>query len=745
MLNRLVQWTVKHRRLALGIMCGLVTGLVMMVYVSAYLLKDLEGIIAGSIFEVDENRKVLIPPWYKPIHYALGQIYIYLRPVRDVEYETKSIRAIYGRYARRNDELVFIAIDQRSLKLDGLAEEEILQSRPLELMRGSFPFSREVYAFLLDRLMKAGAKLVLFDLVFSAPMTGDDHFEEMLKKYRGKVIVGSNIVEADREGNLVTLMFPTESVVAPEDVADFTALVNIFQDDDGVFRQAAFTRANVFEPQPTFVRKMLELTGREHLVPPDNINLGYAIRYVGPPFKTGSDYGFQPYSLYEIFAKEWDTVRYRSGEFFRDKIVLVGPDGNFLQDKHLTPFGLMPGPEIHLNIMNAVLNQDFIVSTTWPVDLLLIFACGFCAWLFLMFFRSPALAWTMFVLFNIGYAALALLVYNNQDLYILFFLPLVAFNGSGLAGSLVEFAAERLEKWRTRQTLERYVSKNLVKELLDNPDTFYGKLGGVRLPITVLFSDVRGFTTMTESAVPEQLVGQLNEYLEEMTKCVFDQGGTLDKFIGDAVMAVWGNIRTPGVAVDARSALRTAVAMRAALAKLNERWAGQGMPQWQFGIGLNQGEAIAGSIGSSEKQDATVIGDAVNVGARIESYTKQYHLDLLIGEPMAEHVEGEYHLRRVDKVVFKGKNRATEILTVLRDKAMPLSEKEAAVLRLYDGGLELFRPPRRDFDGAKAKFEEALRLDPDDYLCTMYIERCIDYAKNPPPPDWQGEEVAKTK
>ncbi len=151
---------------------------------------------------------------------------------------------------------------------------------------------------------------------------------------------------------------------------------------------------------------------------------------------------------------------------------------------------------------------------------------------------------------------------------------------------------ERIEKMRTRRTLERYVSKNLVKEILDNPDSFYSSLRGVRLPATILFSDIVGFTAMTESADPEALVKQLNEYLSRMTAAVFEHNGTLDKFIGDAVMAVWGNVSSRGVAEDAKSCARAALAMRRELRALNEKWKAEGIAPFAIGMGINQGDVL---------------------------------------------------------------------------------------------------------------------------------------------------------
>src|SRR5207237_4443836 len=157
--------------------------------------------------------------------------------------------------------------------------------------------------------------------------------------------------------------------------------------------------------------------------------------------------------------------------------------------------------------------------------------------------------------------------------FIILQMPVLTVFMAGVLLSLgFEFVLERIEKMRTRRTLERYVSKNLVREILDNPDSFYSSLRGVRLPATILFSDIVGFTSMTENADPEALVRQLNEYLSRMTAAVFAHNGTLDKFIGDAVMAVWGNVSSRGATEDAKACARAALAMRQELQFLNARW-----------------------------------------------------------------------------------------------------------------------------------------------------------------------------
>ena len=269
------------------------------------------------------------------------------------------------------------------------------------------------------------------------------------------------------------------------------------------------------------------------------------------------------------------------------------------------------------------------------------------AWGLIAFVRRPLISLAALAGVTLFYLIAARLLYDTRG-YLLLTIPVLSgFLLSGLTSLGLEYLLERLEKLRTRRTLERYVSKNLVKEILENPGGYYNSLLGSRKPATMLFSDIVGFTTLTEKADPEALVKQLNEYLTRMVAVVFANHGTLDKFIGDAVMAVWGNVKSRGVAEDAKLAARTALGMRAELYKLNEKWRTDDMTELGIGIGINQGEVLIGNIGSEERMEATVIGDAVNLASRLEGLTRTYGVDILIGPSASELVRDSFVLRTV--------------------------------------------------------------------------------------------------
>jgi adenylate cyclase len=338
---------------------------------------------------------------------------------------------------------------------------------------------------------------------------------------------------------------------------------------------------------------------------------------------------------------------------------------------------------------------------------------------------------------------MARLFYDRTGLLLLTVPVLAALLLSGSLSLGFEYFLERLEKVRTRRTLERYVSKNLVKEVLENPDSYYSTLRGARVPVTILFSDLIGFTTLSEKADPEALVAQLNEHLTQMTSVVFSNGGTLDKFIGDAIMAVWGNVRSLGVAQDAKNCVRAALGMRRELRELNQKWRDQGRMGLGMGIGINQGEVIVGNIGSQERMDPTVIGDSVNLASRLEGLTRIYGVDILVGASAAELVRDEFHLRSVARVQVKGKTKPVDVFTLIGARNEEVDSQLLKWLESYEEGFDKFRT--RDFIQAKILFSRFLEFYPDDLLAKMYLDRALEYEQAPPDEAWEAVEVFKKK
>jgi adenylate cyclase len=649
-----------------------------------------------------------------------------------------------GRKTAAPRDFVFLGIDQSTLQLPPLSAEEVAGNRAFQLMtERPFPWSREVWALLLDRLFGAGVRLVTFDLLFNPPNDGDASFHAALDRYQDKVVVGANF-DMENGAQAVT---PNDALIPPPQLLDNrVGFVNFWPDPiDGKVRAVAYRVTNrelaglpsdpSEEIYESLSARALTKLGRANDVPGDFH--GHMIRF------TALD-AFEPRPLYEVFDLKFWHANYGDGAFFKDKIVMVGPSAQVLHDLVDTPISPTTlGPALHLQAMAAALGHEFLRPTPPKTGLLLVSAAGLLAWSLVGFLRRPLLCLAALVVIAGAYLGAARLFYDNTGLLLLTVPAVSALLLSGLFSLGFEYALERLEKLRTRRTLERYVSKNLVKEILDNPDSYYSTLKGVRVPVTILFSDLIGFTTLSEKADPEALVAQLNEHLSGMTSVIFGNGGTLDKFIGDAIMAVWGNVRSLGMAQDTKNCARAALAMRRELRQLNEKWRSEGRMGLGMGIGINQGEVIVGNVGSQERMDPTVIGDAVNLASRLEGLTRIYGVDILVGASAAELVRDEVYLRSVARVQVKGKIKPADVFTFVGARDEQVDPEFVKWLETYEEGLEKFRV--RDFTEAKILFSRFLEFYPDDPLAKMYLERTLGYEQAPPDEAWEAVEVFEKK
>jgi len=649
-----------------------------------------------------------------------------------------------GRKAATHPEMVFLGIDQTTLELPPFSAEELASSRALQLMtERPYPWSREVWALLLDRVFGAGARAVMFDFVCNPPNDGDPAFHAALDRYRDRVVVGANF---DLSQNMQAVL-PNATLIPPPALQDDRVGFVIFFSDplDRKVRTVRYTTTDRIlaglPPHPSqevfhaMSARALAKIGHAGDVPQD---------FLPHQFRFSANNAYPPRPLYEVFDPKFWHANYADGAFFKDKIIIVGASSQVQHDFVATPMDPdTPGPVLHLQAIAAAVDHDFLRPTSEQTDLILVCLAGLLAWGLIAFIRRPLICLIALLAVAAAYLTFARVAYDRWGLLVLAVPVLTAFVAGGLLSLGFEFVLERMEKLRTRRTLERYVSKNLVKEILENPDSFYSSLRGVRLPATILFSDIVGFTSMTESADPEQLVKQLNEYLSRMTAAVFENNGTLDKFIGDAVMAVWGNVSSRGVAEDAKSCARAALAMRRELQWLNQKWKADKFPPFAIGLGINHGDVLVGNIGSQEKADPTVIGDAVNLASRLEALTRTYPVDILVGARASELIRDEFHLRSVALVQVKGKTRPVEIFTLIAEKKDARDREFLERLETYEAGFRKFR--ERDFRQAKILFSQFLEFYPDDALAKMYLERALEYEEQPPDAAWNAVEVFKKK
>ncbi|MGI9153516.1 MAG: adenylate/guanylate cyclase domain-containing protein, partial [Rubrivivax sp.] len=314
--------------------------------------------------------------------------------------------------------------------------------------------------------------------------------------------------------------------------------------------------------------------------------------------------------------------------------------------------------------------------------------------------------------------------------------PLVSGEGKGL-GSMLMLEDISSEK-RMKSTMSRYMDPSIADQVLASGAEL---LGGRSVTATVLFSDIRGFTTLTEELGPQATVSLLNEYFEIMVDCIQREGGMLDKFIGDAIMAAFG---IPVAHDDDEDrAVRTAVAMISRLREWNQVRAGQGKRPVDIGIGLNTDVVVSGNIGSNKRMDFTIIGDGVNLAARLESACKSYAARILISEFTRKRLRGTYRMREVDRVIVKGKTQPVAVYEVLDYHDDMTFPNLMDVVNQFNDGIGKYRAGR--WDEAAAAFKEALRLHPQDQLSRIYVQRCMSLKARPPEGAWDGVWVMDEK
>jgi adenylate cyclase len=357
-------------------------------------------------------------------------------------------------------------------------------------------------------------------------------------------------------------------------------------------------------------------------------------------------------------------------DVFRDKIVLIGATTITLQDVHPTPFSskeTTPGVEIVANAVETIIKGRYLREASPWVSLVLIALAALVAAL-LTRSHQPGKTIVLMTVAMLAYAFIGFIVFTVTRTYLPFTAPeLMLFLGVVLP-TLEQAVSQELEKRRVRSMFSRFVSPEMVDQLITTQDI---NSLNKRADLTILFSDIRGFTALSEKLSPEEVVALLNPYLEAMTEIIYKHSGTVDKYEGDAILAFYGE---PDPYPDhAARAVRTAVEMRTALENLRRQWVQEGRvsESFEMGVGLNSGEVFVGLLGSAQRINYTVIGDNVNLAARIQDLTKTYKWPILVSEATYQQVKDEFECELVDSVIVKGKTEAVKLYCVRGVKGMP--------------------------------------------------------------------------
>lgn len=656
-----------------------------------------------------------------------------------------------GRTTPVRDDVVVLGIDDASVLLSDAWPEDFAESPGLKAMKERYPYPRRVWAMLLDKLFAAGAKAVFFDLMFRDPSQDpeDDRLlREAIQRHRDRVVLGAKF-EVSQVGNgdpHASLTMPVDALHAwPDNPRRGLGVLNFWPDADQIIRQGWFRMRG------SDVDRTIDSSAKVIDDPTEKPMSSVALALVGivdprqaeqapsiARIRFGTPDSYAPRSLHEVFIPSMWEANLGAGSFFKDKIVLVGSVLPVEHDTFRIPSSEIYGVQLHAHALTALLRNSFLhegpgwfVGAGFVLAMLLALAA-------VKLLKQPVFClisiWLVSVLALVG-AFVAFNVWGLEQSP----LPFVfALNVCGVSGITGRFVVQLREARRLRRLLARYTSPELVEEMMSDREGLYTMLGGVGRRVTVLFSDVRGFTSMSENMTPAEVVKQLNEYLSRMVGRVIMQRGLVDKFIGDAVMALWGGTRAKqneeGFKQDAINSVTSALAMRTALEELNKDWLSRGMNELKFGIGIHQGDVVFGNIGSEaphEKMDLTVIGDSVNLASRLEGATKEYGVDLIISSVVHDYVKDDFLCRMADLVAVKGKVLPVEVFAVLGPKTDPVP----AGLAEFEKAVVIYR--KGEFKDALELFHMAAEAGLNDALTQVYIERC-EHLIESPPEKWDG-------
>ncbi len=415
----------------------------------------------------------------------------------------------------------------------------------------------------------------------------------------------------------------------------------------------------------------------------------------------------------------------------KDKIVLIGATAIGIYDMRVVPYsGTFPGVEIHANIIDNILKGDSISRPDWIMlfDLAMIVLIGvLLSWI--MPRVGPLFATLVTIVLVAGYVLINQFIFVHWKVWLTEVYPVFTIISVATGVTTYRFMTEEKNKRQIREAFSRYVSPTLVTAILKDPNKLV--LGGEERRLTVFFADIRGFTTISEGLSPQALVKLINDYLSPMTDIILRNGGTVDKYMGDAIMAFWG---APVWQEDhAFRAARTSLEMMDQLRVLQAQWAREGLPTIDIGIGLSTGRLTVGNMGSGLRFDYTVMGDSVNLGSRLEGLNKEYGTHIIVPKYTYEDIKNEFVLRELDRIRVKGKKVPIHIFELMGVKGdQRLSEIAAA----FEAGLAAYR--RKKWDVAIARFQETLAKNPGDGPSRTFLTRIENLKQSDLPADWDG-------
>ncbi len=585
-------------------------------------------------------------------------------------------------------------------------------------LRLQWPWPRRLHAKLIDQLAAAGAAVIVFDIVFAeASNAEDDALLADAIRRAGNVVLAADRVY--RETSAVRQWSRLEPHQNFTDAGAQVGLATVPLDPDQVVRR-------IPEAGDALWRTVTVRLMQKHPEIKANLNIapGSFIRYVG------GGHTF-PYVSYHEVLKPTGSI---PADFFKDQVVIIGRDikaavdvESAQADIFATPFlaatgWLTPGAELHANILETALGNGAIRRL--PEGLMAaLLALGAAASGFAMLRWRPLWSLLIGALLGAAIAAAVWGVFLKWSLWVPAgsALALIALMYLSLGG--YSYLIELARRKEITRTFSLYVTPQVVDYLAAHPESI--KLGGERRQVTVMFTDLAGFTTLSESLSPEQVTQLLNRHFTGMTDIVLEHKGTVARFIGDGLMALWG---APLDDEDqAYRAVAAAVAMQKAISAMRADLAREGLQPLHMRIGIHSGAPVVGNLGSAKRFDYTAIGDDVNLAARLEGINKLYGTGIMVSDAAARRIDGRIALRPVDRVIVKGRTQAIEVFTPC---------EQPRVIELTGQAIRLFR--NREWDAAEMCLKELLAIVPQDGIAELYLARITALRSVPPVAKWDG-------
>jgi adenylate cyclase len=575
-----------------------------------------------------------------------------------------------------------------------------------------WPWPRSLYGKLVDRLHEGGAAVIAFDMIFAetSEPAEDRAFAKAIKR-AGNVVMSAD--HAYQETATLRQWIRVEPLPMFKEAGVAPGLATVTLDGDAVVRQLPHA-ADIFWAQT--IRTLLKT--RPGLLDEPQMPPGAMVRHLGPA------HTFPYVSFHQVLNGD-PTI---PPDFFKDQIVLIGRDvraspeaGAAQADMFATPFLgvsqlLTPGVEIHATIIENALAGQAILPLGQGMALMVLTAALLLALPSLVRWH-PVWSGVWHLALLAAVTALAYGLFGQRNQWLPVAATLMAIVLSYVSMGLSSYILERRRGQQIKGAFAKYVSSEVVDQMIAHPEKL--RLGGERRELTLIFSDLAGFTSISEKLPPDGVAKVINAYLTEMTRVILSERGTVDKFIGDAVMAFWGAPLDD--AEHALHAVRSAIAMQEAMDGLQASYREMGLSNVGLRIGVNSGPAIVGNMGSEDRFDYTALGDAVNLASRLEGVNKMYGTRILVSETTVKLLGGAIKLRLVDRVRVKGKDEPVEIYTPCDDDEL-IARSRAA--------LDAYRA--QDWPAARKAWARVQEHAPNDPVAKVFLHRIEDFEQQPP-------------